>query len=166
MSTLDSKTYDLLNDCLHCVLQVARTLMITSIPREISDPGLITKHFQYKPTPVFHQSDQLRNLILQHFHPPFAPFPSEAYPSCTVTDVRFGFNVHRLMRLDSERYSQRGVAGASECVDTLVPEVRCVFQAEGNERKAVFCHEGSKGREDLNQDSSVRTDILLRHLRL
>ena len=28
------------------VLQVARTLMITSIPREISDPGLITKHFQ------------------------------------------------------------------------------------------------------------------------
>lgn len=30
------------------VLQVARTLMITSIPREISDPGLITKHFQYR----------------------------------------------------------------------------------------------------------------------
>lgn len=30
------------------VLQVARTLMITSVPREISDPGLITKHFQYR----------------------------------------------------------------------------------------------------------------------
>uniref|UniRef100_A0A8C7DP61 Transmembrane protein 63C n=1 Tax=Oncorhynchus kisutch TaxID=8019 RepID=A0A8C7DP61_ONCKI len=27
--------------------KVARTLMITCIPREISDPGLITKHFQY-----------------------------------------------------------------------------------------------------------------------
>uniref|UniRef100_A0A6Q2YBX6 Transmembrane protein 63C n=1 Tax=Esox lucius TaxID=8010 RepID=A0A6Q2YBX6_ESOLU len=53
--------------------KVARTLMITSIPREISDPGLITKHFH------------------------------EAYPSCTVTDIRFCFNVHKLMRLDSER---------------------------------------------------------------
>uniref|UniRef100_A0A8C7PEB2 Transmembrane protein 63C n=1 Tax=Oncorhynchus mykiss TaxID=8022 RepID=A0A8C7PEB2_ONCMY len=53
--------------------QVARTLMITCIPREISDPGLITKHFH------------------------------EAYPSCTVTDLRFCFNVHKLMRLDSER---------------------------------------------------------------
>uniref|UniRef100_A0A6Q2WXG5 Transmembrane protein 63C n=1 Tax=Esox lucius TaxID=8010 RepID=A0A6Q2WXG5_ESOLU len=40
---------------------------------EISDPGLITKHFH------------------------------EAYPSCTVTDIRFCFNVHKLMRLDSER---------------------------------------------------------------
>uniref|UniRef100_A0A8C7PBK9 Transmembrane protein 63C n=1 Tax=Oncorhynchus mykiss TaxID=8022 RepID=A0A8C7PBK9_ONCMY len=28
---------------------------------------------------------------------------SEAYPSCTVTDVRFCFNVHKLMMLDSER---------------------------------------------------------------
>uniref|UniRef100_A0A8C7VSE9 Transmembrane protein 63C n=1 Tax=Oncorhynchus mykiss TaxID=8022 RepID=A0A8C7VSE9_ONCMY len=53
--------------------KVARTLMITCIPREISDPGLITKHFH------------------------------EAYPSCTVTDLRFCFNVHKLMRLDSER---------------------------------------------------------------
>uniref|UniRef100_A0A674NSF7 Transmembrane protein 63C n=1 Tax=Takifugu rubripes TaxID=31033 RepID=A0A674NSF7_TAKRU len=58
---------------LYYALQVARTLMITSIPREISDPGLITKHFH------------------------------EAYPSCTVTDIRFGFDVHKLMRLDSER---------------------------------------------------------------
>ncbi|XP_067098659.1 calcium permeable stress-gated cation channel 1 [Osmerus mordax] len=53
--------------------KVARTLMITSIPREIADPGLITKHFH------------------------------EAYPSCTVTDIRFGYNVHKLMRLDTER---------------------------------------------------------------
>uniref|UniRef100_A0A671ULG2 Transmembrane protein 63C n=1 Tax=Sparus aurata TaxID=8175 RepID=A0A671ULG2_SPAAU len=53
--------------------KVARTLMITCIPREISDPGLITKHFH------------------------------EAYPSCTVTDIRFCFNVHKLMRLDLER---------------------------------------------------------------
>ncbi|XP_033967946.1 calcium permeable stress-gated cation channel 1 isoform X2 [Pseudochaenichthys georgianus] len=52
---------------------VARTLMITSIPREISDPGLITKHFH------------------------------EAYPSCTVTDIRFCLDVHNLMRLDLER---------------------------------------------------------------
>ncbi|KAM4624968.1 calcium permeable stress-gated cation channel 1 [Polymixia lowei] len=53
--------------------KVARTLMITFIPREISDPGLITKHFH------------------------------EAYPSCTVTDIRFCFDVHKLMRLDLER---------------------------------------------------------------
>ncbi|AWP16558.1 putative transmembrane protein 63C [Scophthalmus maximus] len=53
--------------------KVARTLMITSIPREISDPGLITKHLH------------------------------EAYPSCTVTDIRFCFDVHKLMRLDLER---------------------------------------------------------------
>uniref|UniRef100_A0A3Q3VRQ2 Uncharacterized protein n=1 Tax=Mola mola TaxID=94237 RepID=A0A3Q3VRQ2_MOLML len=53
--------------------RVARTLMITSIPKEISDPGLITKHFH------------------------------EAYPSCTVTDIRFCFDVHKLMRLDVER---------------------------------------------------------------
>ncbi|XP_019940803.1 calcium permeable stress-gated cation channel 1 isoform X2 [Paralichthys olivaceus] len=53
--------------------KVARTLMITSIPREISDPGLITKHLH------------------------------EAYPSCTVTDIRFCFDIHKLMRLDLER---------------------------------------------------------------
>uniref|UniRef100_A0A8C4DU55 Transmembrane protein 63C n=1 Tax=Dicentrarchus labrax TaxID=13489 RepID=A0A8C4DU55_DICLA len=53
--------------------KVSRTLMITSIPREISDPDLITKHFH------------------------------EAYPSCTVTDIRFCFDVHKLMRLDLER---------------------------------------------------------------
>ncbi|KAG7466427.1 hypothetical protein MATL_G00164630 [Megalops atlanticus] len=53
--------------------KVARTLMITAIPREISDPGLITKHFH------------------------------EAYPSCTVTDIRFCFDVRKLMKLDSER---------------------------------------------------------------
>ncbi|TSQ46668.1 Calcium permeable stress-gated cation channel 1 [Bagarius yarrelli] len=53
--------------------KVARTLMITNIPREISDPGLITKHFH------------------------------EAYPSCTVTDICFCFDVQKLMKLDSER---------------------------------------------------------------
>ncbi|XP_037551093.1 calcium permeable stress-gated cation channel 1 [Nematolebias whitei] len=53
--------------------KISRTLMITSIPREISDPGLITKHFH------------------------------EAYPSCTVTDIRFCFDVHKLMKLDLER---------------------------------------------------------------
>ncbi|CAB1415676.1 unnamed protein product [Pleuronectes platessa] len=53
--------------------KVARTLMITSIPREISDPGLITKHLH------------------------------EAYPSCTVTDIRFCLDIHKLMRLDLER---------------------------------------------------------------
>ncbi|XP_026141267.1 LOW QUALITY PROTEIN: calcium permeable stress-gated cation channel 1-like [Carassius auratus] len=53
--------------------KVARTLMITSIPREISDPGLIAKHLH------------------------------EAYPSCTVTDIRFCFDVQKLMKLDSER---------------------------------------------------------------
>ncbi|XP_019721065.1 osmosensitive cation channel TMEM63C isoform X1 [Hippocampus comes] len=53
--------------------KVARTLMITSIPRDISDPGLITKHLH------------------------------EAYPSCTVTDIRFCFDINKLMRLDLER---------------------------------------------------------------
>ncbi|KAL6477831.1 hypothetical protein MHYP_G00136660 [Metynnis hypsauchen] len=53
--------------------KVARTLMITNIPREISDPGLITKHLH------------------------------EAYPSCTVTDICFCFDVQKLMKLDSER---------------------------------------------------------------
>lgn len=53
--------------------KVARTLMITSIPREISDPGLITKHLH------------------------------EAYPSCTITDIRFCFDIQQLMKLDSER---------------------------------------------------------------
>uniref|UniRef100_A0A8D2ZQL6 Transmembrane protein 63C n=1 Tax=Scophthalmus maximus TaxID=52904 RepID=A0A8D2ZQL6_SCOMX len=49
--------------------KVARTLMITSIPREISDPGLITKHLH------------------------------EAYPSCTVTDIRFCFDIAMKGRL-------------------------------------------------------------------
>ncbi|XP_066463739.1 calcium permeable stress-gated cation channel 1 isoform X1 [Eleutherodactylus coqui] len=53
--------------------KVARTLMVTYIPREISDPSLITKHFH------------------------------EAYPSCTVTDVQFSYDVRRLMKLDTDR---------------------------------------------------------------
>uniref|UniRef100_A0A8B9P346 Transmembrane protein 63C n=1 Tax=Apteryx owenii TaxID=8824 RepID=A0A8B9P346_APTOW len=53
--------------------QVARTLMVTRIPKEISDPSLIIKHFH------------------------------EAYPSCTVTNVQFCFDVRKLMKLDAER---------------------------------------------------------------
>ncbi|XP_053553352.1 calcium permeable stress-gated cation channel 1 isoform X2 [Bombina bombina] len=53
--------------------KVARTLMVTKIPQEISDSSLITKHFH------------------------------EAYPSCTVTDVQFCYDVRRLMKLDTER---------------------------------------------------------------
>ncbi|XP_067848254.1 calcium permeable stress-gated cation channel 1 isoform X2 [Heptranchias perlo] len=53
--------------------KVARTLMISQIPKEITDTNLITKHFH------------------------------EAYPSCTVTDVQFCFDVRTLMKLDSER---------------------------------------------------------------
>lgn len=53
--------------------KVARTLMITQMPKEISDPSLVVKHFH------------------------------EAYPSCTVTDVQFCFDVRRLMKLDAQR---------------------------------------------------------------
>ncbi|KAJ1104727.1 hypothetical protein NDU88_002136 [Pleurodeles waltl] len=53
--------------------KVGRTLMITQIPKEISDPSLVVKHFH------------------------------EAYPSCTVTDVQFCFDVRRLMKLDAQR---------------------------------------------------------------
>lgn len=53
--------------------KVVRTLMVTRIPREIADSSLITKHFH------------------------------EAYPSCTVTDVQFCYDVRRLMKLDIER---------------------------------------------------------------
>uniref|UniRef100_A0A8D0FQT7 Transmembrane protein 63C n=1 Tax=Strix occidentalis caurina TaxID=311401 RepID=A0A8D0FQT7_STROC len=53
--------------------KVARTLMVTHIPKEITDPSLIIKHFH------------------------------EAYPSCTVTNVQFCFDVRKLMKLDVER---------------------------------------------------------------
>ncbi|XP_060613947.2 calcium permeable stress-gated cation channel 1 [Anolis sagrei] len=53
--------------------KVARTLMVTRIPKEITDPSLVIKHFH------------------------------EAYPSCTVTAVQFCFDVHKLMKLDSKR---------------------------------------------------------------
>lgn len=103
--------------------------MITSIPREISDPGLITKHFQYthfllcllwsqvKSSPylwLVSQGNPLAILYANTCTSPlsspslwlssFAPFTSEAYPSCTVTDIRLCFDVHKLMRLDLERY--------------------------------------------------------------
>ncbi|XP_042299372.1 calcium permeable stress-gated cation channel 1 [Sceloporus undulatus] len=53
--------------------KVARTLMVTRIPKEITDPSLVIKHFH------------------------------EAYPSCTVTSVQFCSDVRKLMKLDSER---------------------------------------------------------------
>ncbi|XP_077179434.1 osmosensitive cation channel TMEM63C isoform X1 [Paroedura picta] len=53
--------------------KVARTLMVTGIPKEITDPSLVIKHFH------------------------------EAYPSCTVTGVQFCSDVRKLMKLDSER---------------------------------------------------------------
>ncbi|XP_072842572.2 osmosensitive cation channel TMEM63C isoform X2 [Pogona vitticeps] len=53
--------------------RVARTLMVTRIPKEITDPSLVVKHFH------------------------------EAYPSCTVTGVQFCSDVRKLMKLDSER---------------------------------------------------------------
>lgn len=100
--------------------------MITCIPREISDPGLITKHFQYtcflssqvesclswktcviydKALTNFLQIYARAQSVCSLWFTPFAPFTSEAYPSCTVTDIRFCFDVHKLMRLDLERYS-------------------------------------------------------------
>lgn len=68
----------------------------------------------------------------QRFHadPPFAPLPSEAYPSCTVTDVRLGFDVHKLMRLDLERY---GKPGAREAAPAPCASARFVF----SRRKAM-----------------------------
>ncbi|XP_039207568.1 calcium permeable stress-gated cation channel 1 isoform X1 [Crotalus tigris] len=53
--------------------KLARTLMVTRIPKEITDTSLVVKHFH------------------------------EAYPSCTVTGVQFCSDVRRLMKLDSER---------------------------------------------------------------
>ncbi|XP_028930498.1 calcium permeable stress-gated cation channel 1 isoform X1 [Ornithorhynchus anatinus] len=53
--------------------KAAKTLMVTHIPKEISDPS----------------------LILKHFH--------EAFPSCTVTNVQFCFDVRKLMKLDALR---------------------------------------------------------------
>ncbi|CAM2116136.1 unnamed protein product [Caretta caretta] len=53
--------------------KVARTLMVTRIPKEITDSSLLIKHFH------------------------------EAYPSCTVTNVQFCFDVRKLMKLDGER---------------------------------------------------------------
>ncbi|XP_062973966.1 calcium permeable stress-gated cation channel 1 isoform X2 [Elgaria multicarinata webbii] len=53
--------------------KVARTLMVTKIPKEITDSSLVIKHFH------------------------------EAYPSCTVTGIQFCSDVRKLMKLDSER---------------------------------------------------------------
>lgn len=53
-------------------------------------------------THVHAQSLPRHTDVLKSF---FLHSTSEAYPSCTVTDIRFCFNVHKLMRLDLERYS-------------------------------------------------------------
>uniref|UniRef100_A0A3P8ZQC1 Transmembrane protein 63C n=1 Tax=Esox lucius TaxID=8010 RepID=A0A3P8ZQC1_ESOLU len=49
-----------------------------------------------------HKEDQ-KVRALQIFDITKPGVDHEAYPSCTVTDIRFCFNVHKLMRLDSER---------------------------------------------------------------
>lgn len=79
--------------------------MITSIPREISDPGLITKHFQYNASFIFTIIYLfLRGPALITVFRSISTPCSEAYPSCTVTDIRFCFDVNKLMLLDAERY--------------------------------------------------------------
>lgn len=40
------------------------------------------------------------------------------------------------------------------------------FQAQGDERQAVFCHKGPKGGKNHHQDSPVCSDLLLWHMRL
>nr|XP_020841855.1 calcium permeable stress-gated cation channel 1 isoform X4 [Phascolarctos cinereus] len=53
--------------------KATKTLMITYLPKEISDPAIIIKHFH------------------------------EAYPSCTVTQVHFCYDLRRLIELDNQR---------------------------------------------------------------
>lgn len=48
------------------------------------------------------------------------------------------------------------VGSRGSCVRKLV-----VFQAQGDEGPAVFCHKGPKGGEDHDQDPSMCSDILL-----
>lgn len=97
---------------------------------------------------------------------PFASFTSEAYPSCTVSDVRFCFDVHKLMRLDLERYSNYYRLEQHSFSAGWDSRLRfCyVLQAQGDERQTVFCYKGPEGGEDPDQDPSLRSDILLRHL--
>lgn len=60
-------------------------------------PLLFINYVRYQLEAIVYSVDDLTNCVL-------ASFTSEAYPSCTVTDIRFCFNVHMLMRLDLERY--------------------------------------------------------------
>ncbi|XP_027700667.1 calcium permeable stress-gated cation channel 1 [Vombatus ursinus] len=53
--------------------KATKTLMITYLPKEISDPAIIIKHFH------------------------------EAYPSCTVTQVHFCYDLRKLIELDNQR---------------------------------------------------------------
>lgn len=57
--------------------------------------------------------------------------------------------------------------GASQfLIIWLLSEDTVVFQAQGNERQAVFCHKGPEGGKNHDQDSSVCSDLLLWRLRL
>ncbi|XP_074146018.1 calcium permeable stress-gated cation channel 1 isoform X2 [Sminthopsis crassicaudata] len=54
--------------------KATKTLLVTYLPKEISDPAIIIKHFH------------------------------EAYPSCTVTKVHFCYDLRRLIELDNQRH--------------------------------------------------------------
>uniref|UniRef100_G3W1N8 Transmembrane protein 63C n=1 Tax=Sarcophilus harrisii TaxID=9305 RepID=G3W1N8_SARHA len=54
--------------------QATKTLLVTYLPKEITDPAIIIKHFH------------------------------EAYPSCTVTKVHFCYDLRRLVELDNQRH--------------------------------------------------------------
>ncbi|XP_043840226.1 calcium permeable stress-gated cation channel 1 isoform X2 [Dromiciops gliroides] len=54
--------------------KTTKTLMITYLPKDISDPAIIIKHFH------------------------------EAYPSCTVTKVHFCYDLRKLIELDNQRH--------------------------------------------------------------
>lgn len=164
--------------------------MITSIPREISDPGLITKHFQYTLSSKFNCLIQLTPLFmfdLCHKGPSFFFFlqthvPAQSHhlhsdellllhspvrPTPAVLSRMFA---SALMSTSWWGWTWRGTVSATDWSSILFEQSEahvwgcCVSQAQGNERQAVFCHKGPKGGEDPDQDPSVCSDILLRHL--
>uniref|UniRef100_A0A6Q2X5X2 Transmembrane protein 63C n=1 Tax=Esox lucius TaxID=8010 RepID=A0A6Q2X5X2_ESOLU len=61
----------------------------------------------------------------------------EAYPSCTVTDIRFCFNVHKLMRLDSERYCTIAMKGRLYFATKAQKEGRIMIKT--HPCAAIFC---------------------------
>ncbi|XP_072481078.1 calcium permeable stress-gated cation channel 1 isoform X1 [Notamacropus eugenii] len=54
--------------------KTTKTLLITYLPKEVTDPAIIIKHFH------------------------------EAYPSCTVTKVHFCYDLRKLIELDNQRH--------------------------------------------------------------